>query len=55
MYSPTKDNYKVRIGYDNKKKYVIKGRRKIKNNPKDNPKDNHKDNPKDYYNSDISK
>jgi hypothetical protein len=29
MYSPTKDDYKVRIG-DNKKIYIIKGRRKIK-------------------------
>jgi hypothetical protein len=31
MYSPTKDDYKVRIG-DNKKIYIIKGRRKIKKN-----------------------
>jgi hypothetical protein len=32
MYSPTKDNNnQVRIG-DNKKKYIIKGTRKIKKN-----------------------
>ena len=35
MYSPTKENInnKVRMGYNNKKIYVIKGRRKIKKNP----------------------
>ncbi len=33
MYSPTKDNNKeVRIGDNNKKRYIIKGRRKIKKN-----------------------
>ena len=29
MYSPTKDNNEVRMGENNKKIYVIKGRRKI--------------------------
>ncbi len=30
MYSPTKENINaVRMGYDNKKKYVVKGKRKI--------------------------
>ncbi len=34
MYSPTKDNInnQVRIGDNNKKIYIIKGRRKIKQN-----------------------
>jgi hypothetical protein len=33
MYSPTKDNNnEVRIGDNNKKMYIIKGRRKIKKN-----------------------
>ncbi len=33
MYSPTKENLnnEVRIGNNNKKSYIIKGRRKIKN------------------------
>ena len=43
MYSPTKDDYKVRIG-DNKKIYIIKGRRKIK-----------KDNKSSYNPASISK
>jgi hypothetical protein len=30
MYSPTKENNQVRIGENNKKMYIIKGRRKIK-------------------------
>jgi hypothetical protein len=30
MHSPTKENTQVRIGENNKKIYVIKGRRKIK-------------------------
>lgn len=30
MYSPTKENYEVRMGENNKKMYIIKGRRKIK-------------------------
>ena len=29
MYSPTKENMNVRMG-DNKKRYIIRGRRKIK-------------------------
>ena len=33
MYSPTKENNEVRIGENNKKMYIIKGRRKIKKNP----------------------
>ena len=32
MYSPTKDNNEVRMGNNNKKLYIIKGRRKIKKN-----------------------
>ena len=48
MYSPTKDNNNVRIGDNNKKKYIIKGRRKIKYS-KDNINYNYNSN------SDISK
>ena len=33
MYSPTKENNEVRMGENNKKMYIIKGRRKIKQNP----------------------
>ncbi len=30
MYSPTKENTEVRMGENNKKIYIIKGKRKIK-------------------------
>ncbi len=32
MYSPTKENTQVRMGENNKKMYVIKGKRKISKN-----------------------
>lgn len=41
MYSPTKENDKVRMGENNKKMYIIKGKRKIKKDI--------------YYNVSISK
>jgi len=37
MYSPTKENNEVRMGENNKKMYIIKGRRKIKKNKDYNP------------------
>jgi hypothetical protein len=37
MYSPTKDNNEVRMGENNKKLYIIKGRRKIIKNKDYNP------------------
>ncbi len=50
MYSPTKNNYEVRIGDNNKKIYIIKGRRHLKDNPKDYIKKSSLD-----YKSSISK